>query len=97
MSKNRDRNPQEDWDNIWARLVCNSDGSLNKKAVMNELSDFSMLIDNLSKIYDEMSGGTASKPNIDAEVIIKLYQEELQNRYDDGYQDAFDNYAGVED
>lgn len=92
MSK-KNRNVQEDWNSTWAELVCNGDGSLNKEAIMNELSDFSMLIDNLSKIYYEMTGGTASKPNTDAEVIIRLYGEELGNEYDRGYEDALDDHG----
>jgi len=41
-----------------------------------------ILYDNLSKVYDYVSGGKVSKPLTDPQVVIQLYQQEVSALHD---------------
>ncbi len=78
---------EEKYNERWKHIVENLDGSLNKDQIMRELSDFSMIIDNCTKIYSHVTGGNVSKPNTDVEVVINLadeyYYEEMKDIFAD--------------
>lgn len=79
---------EKEYEEMWKSIVENEDGTLNKDQIMRELSDFSMLIGNLSKIYCYISGNVCSKPNVSPEVVIGLFDEHLNTRYSEGYDDG---------
>lgn len=85
---------EQNYNEIWKAVVENPDGSLNKEQIIKELADFSMLIDNLSKIYDYISGGLVSKPNTRPEAVIQLFEEQLKDSYERGYEDATEDHIG---
>lgn len=89
-----DQKVLDNYNEFWKEIVENPDGTLNKEQIMKELSDFSMLIVNLSKLYSYISGNRASYPTIKPEVVLELFEEELKEQYDLGYQDATDDLIG---
>lgn len=58
------------------------------RALDAETQDTMMLARNLAVIYDDISGGTVSKPNTDAEVVIRLYNERLSKEVNEAVAEA---------
>lgn len=54
--------------------------------IKRELYDFHNVIKDLSVLYDDITGGRASKVNTDKRVIADLVQDRLMEAYDDGYE-----------
>ena len=69
---------QEKYISFWKDIVENDDGTLNKEQVMRELYDFSVLIGNIQKVYCHITGGYASNPLTDPDVVIAL-ADDLKN------------------
>lgn len=57
---------------FWLRLVTDEDGALSKEKVLAELHDYSVLLDIVPKIYDEVTGGHSSQAVHGAEVVCPL-------------------------
>lgn len=89
-----DLDVQNNYESVWKEIVENPDGSLNKEQIMKELADFSMLIHNLSTIYCYVSGNLVSKPNTRPEAVIQLFEEQLKESYERGYEDAMEDHLG---
>ena len=86
-------NVEQKYNEFWKEIVENPDGTLNKEQIMKELADFSVLIDNLSKIYDRISSGIVSKPMTNAKTVLALYEEALEEAYERGYEDGVSDHV----
>ena len=64
---------------FWKDIVENEDGTLNVEQVKKELADFSMVMDNCSSAYEEMSGSLITKPNTYFSEVLKIFQEKFWN------------------
>lgn len=64
---------------FWKDIVENEDGTLNVEQVKKELADFSMVMDNCSSAYEEMSGSLITKPNTYFPEVLKIFQEKFWN------------------
>jgi len=69
MASKVEADVQHDWDTFWAPIVAPK-GRINRQQVMRELFDFHQMIQNVSKVYDHVTGGAISKPNAPAHVVI---------------------------
>lgn len=87
----KDQSIFDNYELTWKEILEKPDGSIDKEQLMKELYDFSKLISNLSKIYCYISGNRASYPTIHPETVLQLFEEELKEQYDRGYQDALDD------
>ncbi len=63
----------------WKELVCKEDGVLDKDKVMRELHDYSVLLENVPKVYCHITGGKISKPNTFASVVIAEADDSYSN------------------
>lgn len=86
-------NYKKNYEEFWKEIVELPDGSLDKEQVMKELSDYSMLIKHLTKIYTLASGNKVSYTTTLPDVVYEFFQEELSDRYDQGYIDAKEEYG----
>ncbi len=57
------------YDRDWKDIV-EKDGVLDLDQVARELSDYGVVMEQASKVYDELSGGRVSKPNTAAHHVI---------------------------
>ena len=64
---------------FWKDIVENEDGTLNVEQVKKELADYSMVMDNCSSAYEEMSGSLITKPNTYFSEVLKIFQEKFWN------------------
>lgn len=63
------------WESFWKRICANPDGSLNLEAIQKELFDFHTVMEEVSKVYDAVTGGKISKVNTKAEHVITAAEE----------------------
>jgi hypothetical protein len=75
---------EETYREFWKDIVENEDGTLNVEQVKKELADYRVLLKEVPKVYDELSG--FSKPHTRASVIISAVNDRMidkQMAYDD--------------
>lgn len=79
------------YDNFWKDII-EKDGVIDFEQVKKELYDYSMMMEEVSKAYDEVTGGRISKPNTAAHHVIGYADENCQAAYNEGYADAKEEY-----
>lgn len=89
--KNTPEELKQRYEYFWKDILENPDGSINKEQLYKELSDFEMLMNNVTKIYMLATGNKVSYNTTLPETVFELFEQELSDSYDDGYQDAMDN------
>jgi len=65
---------QHQWERVWKGLVTTK-GRLDKAKVMQELADFSILMEEAGKVYYHVSGGQISTVRVMAETVINAATE----------------------
>lgn len=83
--------PEQEYNNFWKKIVENPDGSINKEQLMKELFDFSNMINNMCELAEYASCGMLSYPTYPASTIIGVFEEKLQEQYDYGYREGFED------
>lgn len=74
------------WCDFWLPIITDSQGLLNPTLVATELYDYNKLIDNVTKVYEELTGLT--KPFTDPTVIISLAEQSFKKYHRDGAECA---------
>lgn len=80
-----DEEVEREYEEFWKDIV-EDDGVLNKEQIKKELYDFSMVMNNCSKAYMEMTRGIISKPNTYFSEVLGIFQEKfwyIENVKDD--------------
>lgn len=80
MNREMEEDYIKKYNEFWKDIVENEDGTLKKDQVMRELSDYSMIIDNCTLAYSEMSAGNISKPNTKFFEVKALFDENFWNK-----------------
>ena len=75
-----DNRVKKDWEEFWKDIVCDEAGKVNLEQVKKELSDFRFMIDQVPKVYSEVTGGRLSYPNYEAETVLTLFRDEFANK-----------------
>ena len=74
-------NKKEEIKEYWKDIIYKK-GKLDEKSILRELEDYCYLLEEVSKVYREITNGLLSKPNYSAYTVIK----EFEDRYwDKGY------------
>lgn len=85
---------QKYWED-WADHVEGPTGALSRDAVARELSDYSLVMGEASKVYEELAN--LSKPNSAAHHVIRLAEEKANERHADLIlHDLLDQITGEE-
>lgn len=74
-------NVEKHYQEFWKPIVENPDGSLNIEQVKKELSDFKMVMDGASKVYDQITGSRISKPNTDPDTVLSYAEEHYREMF----------------
>lgn len=77
----------EVWE-YWSKYFVEKDGSINVENLKKELYDLDFCTDQISKVYCTITGGMLSKTNYYAGTIIGVYEQEIQDSYEQGYADC---------
>jgi len=75
------------WNDFWRDVVC-EDGRLNVAQVARELSDFSVVMHEVSLVYDDVTMGMLSKPNTAHQHVIDRVNELEQEHVDEAVKEA---------
>ncbi len=75
---------------LFKNIVETKPGVLNYDQVMRELSDYTILIEAVSKVYYEITDGRITKPNTMYEAVIAVYQDRVQNYINEAIQEEFE-------
>ncbi len=68
---------EKTFNEFWAEIVLNPDGSLNVDQIKRELHDYRALLENVPKVYDHITNGRISKPLTPADVVCSVADEEF--------------------
>lgn len=84
---------------FWKDIVENEDGTLNVEQVKKELADYSMVMDNCSSAYEEMTCCEISKPNTYFSEVLGIFQEKFlhKNFVRADVQDMIDDIDDIEE
>lgn len=90
---------EQEYNDFWKDIVENEDGTLNKEQVKKELFDYSMIMDNCTSAYIEMSDGMISKPNTMFFEVQHIFNEKFWHvdSVRDDIQEIIDNVDNLED
>ncbi len=70
------------WNEFWRDIVM-PDGVLDLEQVKKELYDWRNAMREVSKVYDEITGGLLSKPNYEAETVLSVYRDRQREEFED--------------
>ena len=70
-------------DKYWDDIFNKEDYPFNKENVYKELSDYYFVLNQIPKIYMEITGGTLSKTTYFASSVIEAYNDALYRYYDE--------------
>ena len=65
---------------FWKEIVENEDGTLNVEQVKRELADFSMVMDNCTSAYSEMTCCMISKPYTYFSEVRSIFKEKYWHK-----------------
>ena len=65
---------------FWKDIIY-KDGKLDEEAILKELSDYYMVIQEVPKVYCHITGGLMSKIFYEAQVVIDEYERILDRDY----------------
>lgn len=87
-----ERDYKKVYENFWKDLV-EENGVLDKDKVMRELSDYEFMLDQVPKVYCEVTGSRISKPNTYAYEVIGQFNELFDRKdwYEDDLKDILDS------
>lgn len=64
---------------FWKDIIYKN-GKIDEEQVMKELSDFSYVMNEVPKVYEEITGGILSKIMYPAEVVLKEFNEQFWSK-----------------
>ena len=67
--------------------MTDEDGALSKEKVLAELHDYSVLLDIVPKVYDEVAEGRASKPFTVPEVVCWLVEDRIERYVEEALEE----------
>lgn len=68
------------YQDFWKSIICDKEGNTDIEQVKKELCDFYKVIQEVPKVYSEVTGGLLSKPLYDASVVIQVFNERFGNK-----------------
>lgn len=77
---------EKTYNTFWKGIV-ETDGVLDKDAVMRELSDFHTLIQNVPLVYDHATRGRITKPNTSADFVIREIDESERRSWNETFNE----------
>lgn len=65
-----DLDVESNWENVWKQIVLNEDGTVNLGQVKRELFDYWACMQEVTRVYDELTCGVLTKPNTQAQYVL---------------------------
>jgi hypothetical protein len=74
------RDYERTWREVWKRLVCDKRGRPVLDKIKRELHDYHIVLGEVSRVYDELTGGMLSKPTTRSEAVIDAVNESTSRK-----------------
>lgn len=74
--------PEKNYNEFWKKILELPDGSIDKEQLKKELADFSWVLKQVPKVYDEVTGGLLSYATYPAETVLQAYKAHLEDMED---------------
>ena len=68
------------YQDFWKDIICDNHGDIDVEQLKKELCDFYFMIQEVPKVYCEVTGGTLSKRLYDAETVLNYFREKFENK-----------------
>lgn len=68
------------YEDFWEEIICDSDGNIDIEQVKKELCDYYNILQQVPKVYNEITGGWLSKPSYQAETVLDVFREKYANK-----------------
>ena len=65
---------------FWKDIICKEDSSIDIDAVKCELADYYKMLQEVPKVYSEITGGILSKPLYKAEFVLEYFREKYYDK-----------------
>ncbi len=76
------------WDSFWKDIVTKEDGTIDLEQIKRELADFYYVMNEVPKVYMEITGGELSKIMYTAETVIGLYNQQVEKLIEEALEEA---------
>jgi len=81
----------------WADIIMNKDGTVNLEQVKKELHDYTFMLNEVPKVYCEVSGGLLSYPNYYASSVIESFENHIEKLFEERYKEMVNEIYDAED
>lgn len=71
---------EKTWEEFW-KDICAQDEKLDLDQIKRELHDYKVLLDEVSVVYDVLTGGKISNPFADKDTVLKYVEEYYAGLY----------------
>ena len=68
------------YQDFWKEIICDKYGNIDMEQVKNELRDYYKMLQEVPKVYCEVTGGMLSKPLYDAETVLSFFRDRYANK-----------------
>lgn len=88
---------EKTYDEFWKPIIENADGTLNVDQIKRELFDAYVVMTEVGKAYDDVTGGRLSKPNTAAHHVVASVDERIEEAVREALVEAFREFADLID
>lgn len=81
MENQKELTTESVYQDFWKQTIENEDGSINLEQLKKELFDFYILLNDVPKVYEHVTGGSLTKVNTLPEHIIQYADENYREIY----------------
>ena len=68
------------WQEFWKDIVCDESGNINLEQIKKELYDYSIVLNEVPKVYCEITGNLLSKPFYNAETVLSIFRDKYADK-----------------
>ena len=68
------------WQEFWKDIVCDKNGNIDLEQIKKELYDFHTVMQEVPKVYSEITGGLLSYVTYPAETVLSVYYDKYGNK-----------------
>lgn len=92
-----DQKVEQVWQDFWRPIVCKDEESeVDMEQVKRELYDWYIAMNEVSKVYCEITGNMISKPHTKSEVVIEKADEHYKDLYQNMDIDELKEIMGID-
>lgn len=74
--------------NSWWKEIIEKDGVMDREQIMKELLDYTTLMENVSIVYDHITGGRISEEFTDPHIVISIVEDRENEDINEAIEEA---------